>query len=130
MRVIVIGTSAGGIEALKTLLGKLPADLAAFRLSVIHIPSQSPGVLAGLLGKPGQLRCVHPCQGESLPCTVLFGSVAQTDCFPRVNQHVLVGRRQIKATSFFAPQLLRLVRKLLGLSSPATSMMGLRDFSQ
>ena len=86
MRVIVIGTSAGGIEALKTLLGKLPADLAAFPLAVIHIASSSPRMLPELLSKPGQLRCVHPCQGESLQRGRFY--LAPPD------QHMLVDARE------------------------------------
>src|SRR5262245_732374 len=64
VRVIVIGTSAGGVQALKVLLVTLPADLDALLFAVLHIAPSSPGFLADLLSKPGQLRCVHPSQGE------------------------------------------------------------------
>jgi two-component system, chemotaxis family, protein-glutamate methylesterase/glutaminase len=66
MRVIVIGTSAGGVEALKTLLANLPADLDAVPLAVIHMSPSSPRLLPDLLSKAGRLQCVHPCQGERL----------------------------------------------------------------
>jgi two-component system chemotaxis response regulator CheB len=66
VRVIVIGTSAGGVEALKTLVVDLPADLNAFVLAVIHLAPSSPGLLPDLLSRAGRLRCVHPSQGERL----------------------------------------------------------------
>src|SRR5215475_8127621 len=66
MRVIVIGTSAGGVQALKTLLAGLPADFNAYVLAVIHIAPSSPGLLPDLLSKAGRLHCVHPAQGEKL----------------------------------------------------------------
>src|SRR5215475_540343 len=66
MRVIVIGTSAGGVQALKTLLAGLPVDLDAYVLAVIHIAPSSPGLLPDLLSKAGRLHCVHPSQGEML----------------------------------------------------------------
>src|SRR5215467_5022757 len=64
LRVIVIGTSAGGVQALKTLLGDLPPDLDAVLLAVIHLAPSSPGLLPDLLSEPGRIRCVHPSQGE------------------------------------------------------------------
>ena len=66
MRVVVIGTSAGGVQALKTLLAGLPADFNAYVLAVIHIAPSSPGLLPDLLSKAGRLHCVHPAQGEKL----------------------------------------------------------------
>jgi two-component system chemotaxis response regulator CheB len=66
MRVIVIGTSAGGVEALKILLSELPADLEAIPLAVLHMAPSSPGLLPELLSREGRLRCVHPAQGEKL----------------------------------------------------------------
>lgn len=64
VRVIVIGTSAGGVQALKTLLGDLHADLDVVLLAVIHLAPSSPGFLPDLFCK--RLHCVHPSQGERL----------------------------------------------------------------
>ena len=43
--IIVIGASAGGVDALPRLIGSLPADLAASVFVVLHIPAQGQGLL-------------------------------------------------------------------------------------
>lgn len=66
MRVIAVGASAGGIRALRVLLGGLPAGLDAAVLVVIHLAPSSPGFLPQILGGAGPLACRHPEQGEKL----------------------------------------------------------------
>src|SRR5207248_1020910 len=63
---IVVGASAGGIEALQQLLGELPADLPAALCVVVHIPANSPGVLPRILSRAGPLPAAHPLDGEPL----------------------------------------------------------------
>lgn len=53
--VIVIGTSAGGIEALKILFAALPKHLEASIFVVLHTSPDSPGLLAGILARAGPL---------------------------------------------------------------------------
>jgi two-component system chemotaxis response regulator CheB len=53
--VIVIGASAGGVEALTTIAGGLPADLEAAVFVVLHVGSDSPSLLAGILARAGPL---------------------------------------------------------------------------
>lgn len=43
--IIVIGASAGGVEAVRTLMPRLPADLPAALVVVLHMPPTAPGVL-------------------------------------------------------------------------------------
>ncbi|HKY03646.1 MAG TPA: chemotaxis protein CheB, partial [Blastocatellia bacterium] len=43
--IIVIGASAGGIEALRLLTKALPKDLQAAVFIVVHLAPDSPGVL-------------------------------------------------------------------------------------
>jgi two-component system chemotaxis response regulator CheB len=50
-RAAVIGCSAGGLDALRLLLGRLPADLQLSIVIVVHAAPGSGGVLAGLLGQ-------------------------------------------------------------------------------
>lgn len=54
-KIIVIGASAGGVSALQTLIGALPADLNAAVLIVLHVPSDVPSALAQILDRTGPL---------------------------------------------------------------------------
>jgi two-component system chemotaxis response regulator CheB len=45
---IVIGTSAGGVEALARLLPAIPATLAAAILIVVHVPRERPSLLTDI----------------------------------------------------------------------------------
>jgi two-component system, chemotaxis family, protein-glutamate methylesterase/glutaminase len=59
--IVVIGTSSGGIEALRILVGQLPGDLAASIFVVMHTAPDSPGYLATILDRAGPLpaTCVE-----------------------------------------------------------------------
>jgi two-component system chemotaxis response regulator CheB len=56
--IVVIGTSAGGIEALRYLAGALPTDFPAPIFAVVHTSPESPGVLAAILERAGPLPAV------------------------------------------------------------------------
>jgi two-component system, chemotaxis family, protein-glutamate methylesterase/glutaminase len=61
---VVIGASAGGIEALQQICAALPADFEAAVLAVMHIPPQSGGLLPKILTRAGPLPAKHPKDGE------------------------------------------------------------------
>src|SRR5688572_15565992 len=52
---VVIGASAGGLEALRELAQTLPIDFPAAIAVVLHTSPQSPGVLPEILGRSGLL---------------------------------------------------------------------------
>jgi len=54
-RVIVIGTSMGGIDALRIVVAGLPPDFATPICIVLHIAPHAPGVLHQILGRAGSL---------------------------------------------------------------------------
>ncbi len=56
---MVIGASAGGIEALQRVLGTLPRDLAASLFVVVHVPANLTSQLAQILTLPGRLPAVQ-----------------------------------------------------------------------
>jgi two-component system chemotaxis response regulator CheB len=62
--VIVIGASAGGIEALLELAPTLPADLPAAILVVVHMPQDSVSRLPALLTARGPLPASHAEDGQ------------------------------------------------------------------
>jgi two-component system chemotaxis response regulator CheB len=64
--VIVIGSSAGGVEALRRLCAGLPADLPAAVLVVQHLSPSARSVLPQLLDRAGPLPAASPRDGEAL----------------------------------------------------------------
>lgn len=59
-RIVVIGASSGGIEALRTIAAGLPASFAAPLCVVVHISPDSPALLDGILSRVGPLEAVVP----------------------------------------------------------------------
>jgi two-component system chemotaxis response regulator CheB len=69
---IVIGASAGGVEALQAVAAGLPAELDACVLIVLHVPTYGGSVLPAILARAGMLPALHPDQEQELqPGTLL-----------------------------------------------------------
>jgi two-component system chemotaxis response regulator CheB len=64
-RVVVVGASQGGVQALRALIGGLPADYPASVLVVLHVGA-GPSVLPSLLSQCGRLRVSHAKDGAAL----------------------------------------------------------------
>jgi two-component system chemotaxis response regulator CheB len=64
-KIVVIGGSAGSIDALKVILGGLPQDFAAAVLVVIHIGARE-SILPSLLERCTPLTVRHAIQGEPI----------------------------------------------------------------
>ena len=65
-QIICVGASAGGIEALKTLVAGLPADFGAAILVVLHSSSEAPGILGNILDRAGALPAANAVDGERI----------------------------------------------------------------
>jgi two-component system, chemotaxis family, protein-glutamate methylesterase/glutaminase len=74
--VVVVGASAGGVEALSTLVAGLPANLDAAVFIVLHIPAHSPSELAGILGRVAHLPVAEAIDGESIRGGRIYVAVA------------------------------------------------------
>ena len=64
--IIVIGGSAGGVEALMQICAGLTANMPAALFIVQHISPTSKSVLPELLSKVGPLPARHPVDGEPI----------------------------------------------------------------
>ena len=65
-QIVVIGASAGGIEALRALAAGLPEHFPAAICIVLHTSPQSPGVLPEILNKAGTMPAVNARAGDRL----------------------------------------------------------------
>lgn len=70
--VVVIGASAGGVEALTRLVQLLPARFNAPVLVVLHLPSTNTSVLPQILSRVGPLKAEHPRDGEMLEAGKIY----------------------------------------------------------
>jgi two-component system chemotaxis response regulator CheB len=57
--VVVVGASAGGVEALRAVVAALPANLPAALFVVLHVAPVATSVLPRILGHAGELPAVH-----------------------------------------------------------------------
>lgn len=64
---VVIGASAGGVEALKAAVSSLPADLDAAVLVVLHVPAHADSVLPRILSRFGAMPARHAEDREGIP---------------------------------------------------------------
>jgi two-component system, chemotaxis family, protein-glutamate methylesterase/glutaminase len=65
-RVVVIGASAGGVEALTRLVARVDADVDAALLVVMHVPRSGTSLLPRILQRAGMLPAAHPEDGDAI----------------------------------------------------------------
>ena len=88
--VIVVGASAGGVEALSGFVGSLPKDLAATVLVVLHIPAHAPSKLDSILQRFTSLQVLPAEDGAALRHGVIY--VSKSD------RHLMVGDGVVRLT--------------------------------
>lgn len=64
--IIVIGASAGAINALREIIRPLPENLQAAIFVIMHLSADSPSVLPRILASAGRLKAVNPEDGERI----------------------------------------------------------------
>jgi two-component system, chemotaxis family, protein-glutamate methylesterase/glutaminase len=65
-RIVVIGTSAGALDALRVVIPALPSDFPAPICIVVHTSPQSPGILGSILARATTLHAANATDGERL----------------------------------------------------------------
>jgi two-component system chemotaxis response regulator CheB len=87
---VVIGASAGGVEALKSLVGCLSRDLRASVVAVLHLPAGGTSVLPSILDRAGPLPARPARDAEPLEPGTIY--VAVPDCHVQIDD----GRLQVE----------------------------------
>jgi two-component system chemotaxis response regulator CheB len=64
--IVVVGASAGGVEALVRLVKALPSDLPVAVFVVLHIPASATSALPDILTRHGPLPASHAKDGEPI----------------------------------------------------------------
>lgn len=85
---IVIGASAGGVQALSKLVRDLPSDLPAAVFTVLHIPVDATSLLPDILAHHSSLPVAHAVDGEPIVRGRIY--VAPPD------RHLLVEGQKVK----------------------------------
>jgi len=70
--VIVIGASAGGVEALRRVVSGLPADLGSAVFVVLHLPPGGTSVLPAILKRAGDLPASHAVDGDEVEAARIY----------------------------------------------------------
>jgi two-component system chemotaxis response regulator CheB len=89
--IIVIGGSAGAAAPLKEVLRRLPADLPAAVLIVLHLPSRGIDILSGLVGAAGPLPVVGAEDGIAIEKGRVYLAARDRHLLVR-DGHILLGR--------------------------------------
>jgi len=64
--IVVVGASAGGVQALTKLVADLPPDLPAAVFIVLHVPANAPSHLPSILSRDAGLPVAHATDGEAV----------------------------------------------------------------
>lgn len=84
-RPVVIGASAGGVDAMLQLAHDLPAGFPAPIFLVVHIPSDAPSIFPNILARHGPLSAKHGEDGERYRNGVIY--VAPPDRHMLLDKH-------------------------------------------
>jgi two-component system, chemotaxis family, protein-glutamate methylesterase/glutaminase len=79
--IIVIGASAGGVEALKQLVADIPADIPAAIFIVLHVSPHGTSVLPQILSRAGRCPAEHAYDGQHFKHGHIYIAPPTTICW-------------------------------------------------
>jgi two-component system chemotaxis response regulator CheB len=88
-RIVVVGTSSGGLEALRAMAEKLPADFPSAICVVIHTAPDSPGMIPEIVGRVTRLKTVTVFESAQLEPGTIY--------FPPPDRHLVVEPNHARA---------------------------------
>jgi two-component system chemotaxis response regulator CheB len=88
--IIVVGASAGGVEALSRLVASLPEDLPAAVFVVLHMAPGTGTVLPRILARQTKLLVGHPVDGEPIRPNRVYVAVP--------DRHLVLGEGVVRVT--------------------------------
>lgn len=86
--IVVVGASAGGIEALSGIVAGLPPNFQASVFVVVHVPVDATSALPRILSRRGELPAKHAKEGEAFRKGQIY--VAPPNC------HMMLESTQIR----------------------------------
>lgn len=86
--IIVMGASAGGVDALLKLIRELPSELPAAIFIVLHVSANSKSLMADILNRLGTLKAVQAKDGEVIEHGHIY--------IAPPNHHLLIKRGSIR----------------------------------
>ncbi len=89
--IIVVGASAGGVEALSTLVADLPEDLPAAVLIVLHMGPHSSTALPRILARHTRLPVDHPVDGDPVQPNRIYVAVP--------DHHMILSRGRVRVVN-------------------------------
>ena len=114
---IVIGASAGGVQALSLLVANLPRELPAAVFIVLHIPPDAPSLLPSILARDSAVSVAHARDNEPIERGRVY--VAPPDF------HLLIEKEHVKLVhgpkeNFHRPSIDALFRSAARWAGPRT----------
>lgn len=96
--IVVVGASAGGIEALRSLVSELPADFPGSIFIVLHTGPDSPGLLDQILQRVSLVPVRNPIDKEEIKTNQIY--VARPDHHLLIEPGIICLSRGPKENSF------------------------------
>jgi two-component system, chemotaxis family, protein-glutamate methylesterase/glutaminase len=89
--IVVIGASAGGVEAVVEVVRNIPPDFPGSVFVVVHFPGSVTSTLPRILTRAGSLPAHHPKSGEAIRPGLIY--VAPPDCHLTIeDRHIRLSR--------------------------------------